>query len=121
MKAGSNGGSRVTNIPECPIVDAIKNIGGEWNFIIIRYLNEKAMGFNELLKSVQGLNSKTLSRVLKNLQSAEIVDRTIVNTQPFLVQYSLTEKGRSLDPVFEALREWGTRWTSTGMEVSGAK
>ena len=121
MKAGSNIGSRETNIPECPIVDAIKNIGGEWNFIIIRYLNEKPMGFNELLKSVQGLNSKTLSRVLKNLQSAEIVERTIINTQPFLVQYSLTEKGRSLDPVFEALREWGSRWAATGIHVSGSK
>ena len=94
---------------------------GEWNFIIIRYLNEKPMGFNELLKSVEGLNSKTLSRVLKNLQSAGIVERTIINTQPFLVQYSLTEKGRSLDPVFEALREWGARWAVAAMQVPGAR
>jgi|YelNatPaOPRAMG01_1025707.scaffolds.fasta_scaffold01388_26 DNA-binding HxlR family transcriptional regulator len=121
MKASSNDRSKLTNIPECPIVDAIKNIGGEWNFIIIRYLNEKPMGFNEILKSVEGLNSKTLSRVLKNLQYAEIVERTIISTQPFLVRYSLTEKGRSLDPVFEALREWGARWAASDIQVSGAK
>ncbi|EQD42489.1 transcription regulator, partial [mine drainage metagenome] len=101
----------------CPIVDAIKNIGGEWNFIIIRYLNEKPMGFNEILKSVRGLNSKTLSRVLKNLQAAEIVERTIINTQPFQVQYSLTEKGKSLDPVFDALRQWGMKWAAA--EITG--
>jgi DNA-binding HxlR family transcriptional regulator len=121
MKVGSGKSAKTGNIPECPIVDAIKNIGGEWNFIIIRYLNEKPMGFNELLKSVEGLNSKTLSRVLKNLQSAGIVERTIINTQPFLVQYSLTEKGRSLDPVFEALREWGARWAVAAMQVPGAR
>ncbi len=118
MKLGENLVSRAGNIPECPIVDAIKNIGGEWNFIIIRYLNEKPMGFNEILKSVQGLNSKTLSRVLKNLQAAEIVERAIISTQPFQVQYSLTEKGKSLDPVFEALRQWGMKWAAA--ETTGA-
>lgn len=115
MKPNTNSGVKASNIPECPIVNAIKNIGGEWNFIIIRYLDEKPMGFNEILKSVRGLNSKTLSRVLKNLQSAEIVERTIISTQPFQVQYSLTEKGRSLDPVFEALRQWGSKWAATDL------
>ena len=96
----------------CPIVSAIKNIGGLWNLIIIRYLSEKPMGFNELLKTVDGLNSKTLSRVLKNLQANDIIIRKIINTQPFLVQYSLTEQGEALKPVLDALRTWGESFQS---------
>lgn len=70
------------------------------------------MGFNELLKTVDGLNSKTLSRVLKNLQANDIIVRKIINTQPFLVQYSLTEKGEALKPVLDALRTWGESFQS---------
>ncbi len=94
----------------CPIVSAVKQIGTTWNLIVIRYMFEKPMGFNEILRSIEGINSKTLSRVLKHLQEMGIITRTVLSTQPFSVQYALTEKGRSLEPVMDSLREWGDRW-----------
>lgn len=68
------------------------------------------MRFNELLKTATGVDPRSLSRVLKYLASEEIVRRDVLSTQPFMVQYSLTEKGRQLEPVVDSLRTWGERW-----------
>jgi DNA-binding HxlR family transcriptional regulator len=66
--------------------------------------------FTGILDVAKGLDPKSLSRVLKYLASEEIVRRDVLSTQPVAVQYSLTEKGRQLEPVVEALRVWGERW-----------
>lgn len=98
----------------CPIVEAIRQIGGEWNMIVVRYLLERPMGFNEILRNARGMNSKTLSRVLKNLQGRNIVNRKVLSTQPFSVEYSLTEKGASLNTIMSELKKWGETWTKSG-------
>ena len=95
---------------QCPIVRSIKEIGGEWNTIIVRLLLDGPLGFNELLRMFSQMNSKTLSRSLKSLQEADIVKRTVVSTQPFSVRYSLTEKGVGLKPVLTELGQWGEKW-----------
>lgn len=110
MQSGEQAEGRQTNEMLCPIVESVKTIGGIWNLIIIRYLSERPMGFNELLRNVQGLNSKTLSRVLKNLQKNSIISREVLSTQPFSVQYSLTDKGAALGPVLQSLKNWGEKW-----------
>ena len=94
----------------CPIVAAIKEIGGEWKMIVIRYLKDGPMGFNDLLKNIDGLNSKTLSTTLKYLESHGIVDRTVESTRPFRVKYSLSEKGMSLQDALKDLQKWGEDW-----------
>lgn len=94
----------------CPIVSAIQQMGSTWNLIVVRYLLDGPLGFNALLRGINGLNSKTLSRVLKHLQEKRIVDRRVLSTQPFSVEYSLTEKGLALEPVMDSLRKWGGEW-----------
>ncbi|BAJ51396.1 transcriptional regulator, MarR family [Candidatus Caldarchaeum subterraneum] len=94
----------------CPIVSATKLIGSVWSMVIISYLVEGPKGFNELLKAVPGLNSKTLSRTLKNLQKKGLVERNVVSLQPFSVAYSLTPMAKELAPILEQLREWGSKW-----------
>ncbi len=94
----------------CPIVEAIKEIGGEWRLIVIRYLNDGPMGFNDLLKNIDGLNSKTLSSTLKYLEAHSIVTREVESTRPFRVRYSLTDKGKSLKYSLEDLKRWGQEW-----------
>ncbi len=94
----------------CPIVEAIKEIGGEWRLIVIRYLNDGPMGFNDLLKNIEGLNSKTLSSTLKYLEAHSIVTREVESTRPFRVRYSLTDKGKSLKYSLEDLKRWGEEW-----------
>lgn len=108
-----------TELENCPIVSAIREIGGEWNLIIIRYLMSKNMGFNELLKTARGISSKTLSSNLKTLAAKGIVNREIVSTQPFTVSYSLTEKGRDLHEVIDLLGKWGKKWKYRYVESEG--
>jgi len=98
------------NQPACPAVKSITKVGNQLRLVVIRYLLERPMRFNELLEAATGVDPRSLSRVLKFLASEDIVQRDVLSTQPFAVQYSLTEKGRQLQPVVEALRAWGERW-----------
>jgi DNA-binding HxlR family transcriptional regulator len=57
-----------------------------------------------------GINSKTLSVTLKFLEEKGVVQRRVVNTRPFTVQYSLSASGEDLKPVLDALGSWGSKW-----------
>lgn len=94
---------------KCPVVGAIKSIVTESRLLVVRHLFTGPKGFNELLR-VSGINSKTLSATLKFLEEYGIVDRKIVSTRPFLVQYSLTPAGLDLKAALEAFGNWGAKW-----------
>jgi DNA-binding HxlR family transcriptional regulator len=94
---------------KCPVVGAIKAIMTESRMLIIRHLFTGPKGFNELLRA-SGINSKTLSATLKFLEQYGLVNRKIVNTRPFLVQYSLTSAGLDLKPALESFGNWGAKW-----------
>ena len=92
----------------CPITTTATLIGKKWHPVIIdRLLKNGPSGFNELKEDVDGISSKVLSDSLEDLQEKELVDRTVISEQPFRVQYSLTERGASLEPVIVAMGEWG--------------
>lgn len=65
------------------------------------------MGFSELQEAVDGISSKVLSNVLDDLEQKKLVHREIVSEKPFRVQYSLTGRGAALQPVIEAMDDWG--------------
>ena len=94
----------------CPVVESVRRVGNEWRLIVVRYLLDRPMRFNELLRAAGGVDAKTLSRVLKYLSSEGILRRDVLSTQPFTVQYGLTQKGEQLRPVIESLRKWGNEW-----------
>jgi DNA-binding HxlR family transcriptional regulator len=106
---GERRGDR-TDHQVCPAVKSISKIGNELRLVVIRYLIEGPMRFNELLAEAATMDPKSLSRVLKYLVAEGIVRRDVLSTQPFMVQYSLTEKGMELKPVIDSLYVWGERW-----------
>lgn len=92
----------------CPITSTATILGKKWHPVIIhRLVKDGPSGFNELKESVDGISSKVLSDSLDDLEEYGLVDRTIVSEKPFRVRYSLTERGESLRPVIDAMREWG--------------
>ena len=93
----------------CPIVEAIKTVVTESRLLVVRHLFTGPKGFNELWRE-SGINSKTLSLTLKFLEQQGMVNREILSTRPFAVQYSLTPSGLELKPALEALGNWGTKW-----------
>jgi DNA-binding HxlR family transcriptional regulator len=92
----------------CPITTTATLIGKKWHPVIVhRLLTEGPLGFNALKEEVDGISSKVLSDSLEDLEEKQLVDRTIVSEKPFRVEYSLTERGESLEDVIVAMRDWG--------------
>jgi len=84
-------------------------IGKKWHPVIIhRLLQHDALRFNELSNEVGAITNKMLSQSLDDLEEKGLVDREIVSEKPVRVEYSLTEMGRSLAPVIDAMAAWGT-------------
>lgn len=89
----------------CPVVEAVDEIGSEWRLIVLHDLvDAEEKRFNELKRST-GASSRTLSRVLNDLEEAGLVERR-VEDRPIASYYSLTESGASLCPVFNELESW---------------
>ncbi len=93
----------------CPVVESIERIGSRWRLAVLHELQGGEQRFNELKRST-GANARTLSRVLDDLGEMGFVNRRIEEDAPIATYYSLTEKGASLEPVFEEIACWGGRW-----------
>ena len=97
------------NAEACAVVEAIEQIGSQWRLVVLQTLADSGEHrFNEL-KRATGASSRTLSRVLDDLQEADLVDRRVEDS-PIATFYSLTEKGEALCPVFEGLEAWADDW-----------
>ncbi|MCQ4334337.1 helix-turn-helix transcriptional regulator [Natronomonas sp. F2-12] len=93
----------------CPVVESMEQIGSKWRLLVLHDLQEGEKRFNEIKRSTDA-NSRTLSRVLDDLQAAGLVERRLEEDAPVATYYSLTEKGRSLCPVFEEIEAWADEW-----------
>lgn len=92
----------------CPITTTATLIGKKWHPVIIhRLLDQGPLGFNALKEEVDGISSKVLSDSLEDLEEKTLITREIVSEKPFRVEYSLTDRGQSLEPVIMAMAQWG--------------
>jgi DNA-binding HxlR family transcriptional regulator len=92
----------------CPVTTTASLIGKKWHPVIVhRLLDHGPVGFNDLKADVDGISSKVLSDNLSELEESGIVDREVVSDQPVRVNYSLTDRGADLEPVIEAMADWG--------------
>lgn len=92
---------------ECPITKAWKILGKPWRLVIIDRLLSGSKSFNELLWSMKGISSRTLSKALRELCKEEIVKVEEANKRKI---YSLTEKGRALTVIVKDIRDWSEKW-----------
>lgn len=101
----------------CPITTTATLIGKKWHPVVIhRLLENGPLGFNALKDEVDGISSKVQSDVLDDLEENAFVDREVVSEKPYRVEYSLTERGRSLESVILAMRDWGEEHLSPPSE-----
>lgn len=96
------------NAGVCPVVEAIEEIGSQWRLVVLHDLQDGEKRFNELKRSTDA-SSRTLSRVLDDLEEVGLVDRR-VEERPIASYYSLTEKGLALCPVMERIESWADEW-----------
>lgn len=91
----------------CAMDITMDYIGGKWKTVVLWYLRNKTMRFGELKKQIPDMTEKMLSIQLKKLEEDGLVKREVFAEVPLRVEYSLTEFGKSLKPVLEAVAKWG--------------
>ncbi len=94
-------------IPECPIATTVQLIGSKWKLLIIRNLLERPWRFNELQKNLKGISQKVLTDSLRSMESDGLITRTVYPEVPPRVEYALSELGKSLKPILDAMKAWG--------------
>lgn len=89
------------------VKDALDVLNGRWKLPILVSLKYSNKRFKQISKSINGITDKMLSKELKELEMNQLITRTVHDTFPPTVEYSITEHGHSLDPVISALKNWG--------------
>lgn len=86
-------------------------LNGKWKTVIVAALyNVGKFRFMELVRHIEGIAPKVLSKELKDLEMNQLVKRTILDTMPITVEYELTAQGKSLNKIVEAMAEWGINY-----------
>ncbi len=98
----------------CPVFSASRVLGKRWSILIIQVLlrPEASIGlrFSELQRELSWVSPKILTQRLRELQESEILSRTVdASSIPPAVWYALTEKGRDMGPILEAMQAWGQK------------
>jgi DNA-binding HxlR family transcriptional regulator len=92
----------------CPVTYTISIVGGKWKWIILYMIyRQGTIRYGELKKKLPPIAHKTLSQQLNELEDSVIIHRKQYNQIPPRVEYSLTEKGKSLIPILIQMAQWG--------------
>lgn len=89
---------------------AVELIGRRWNGAIVRILLDGPARFAEIATKVPDISDRMLAERLKELEAEQVVVRTVIPDTPVRVEYSLSERGRALEPAIKALSEWAEEW-----------
>jgi DNA-binding HxlR family transcriptional regulator len=88
--------------------DAMAVLGGKWKMHLIAVLSFKGKRrFSDLLRDLDGIGAKMLSKDLHELEDNQLITRTVLQTKPLTVEYEITEYGKSLTPVICEIISWG--------------
>jgi DNA-binding HxlR family transcriptional regulator len=99
----------------CPYFHhAIELIGRRWTGVVLRTMLRGATRFSDIADAVPNLSDKMLCERLKELELEGVITRTVVPTTPVRVEYHLTDKGRALEGVVNALDDWADQWVALG-------
>ena len=94
-------------LPLCPVETTLTLIGDKWKVLILRDLMNETLRFGELKRSIGKVSQKVLTSQLRDLERDGLVHREVYAEVPPRVEYSLTDTGRSLEPVIDSMRIWG--------------
>lgn len=101
---------QTNNLPACPVETTLMLIGDKWKVLILRDLMPGTKRFGELKKSIGSVSQKVLTAQLRDMEEKGLISRKVYAEVPPRVEYSLTELGKSLSPILDAMREWGENY-----------
>ena len=95
---------------DCPVRVTVSVIGGKWKPMILFYLKNRTMRFNEFRRMIPDATHKVLAQQLRDLEKAGIITRKVYPEVPPRVEYSLSAYGQTLRPVLTAMANWGLKY-----------
>ncbi len=102
----------------CPKFEkAITLLSQRWNALVIYQLLPGPQRFSEIQSAI-GISGKVLSDRLKELEHQDLIKREVIPETPVVIEYSLTEKGKSLEPVLKTIETWSQEWMKLDDEKS---
>ena len=93
--------------PACPVETTLTLISDKWKVLILQDLMPGTKRFGELKKSIGTVTQKVLTAQLRQMEASGLLTRTVYAEVPPRVEYTLTDLGRSLRPVLDAMEAWG--------------
>lgn len=98
-------------LPDCPVATTVQLIGNKWKLLILRNLlyngNQR---FTDFTKTIPAISKKVLTDNLRALEDDGIIDRQVYAEVPPRVVYSLSDLGKTLKPILDAMMAWGTEY-----------
>ena len=101
---------KIGELPACPVETTLMLIGDKWKVLILRDLMPGTKRFGELKKSIGSVSQKVLTAQLRDMEEKGLVNRKVYAEVPPRVEYSLTDLGRSLKPILDAMWDWGEQY-----------
>lgn len=105
----------------CPVEACVEVIGGKWKGVILFHLLGGTKRFNELSRLLPAVTQRMLTRQLRELEADQIIERKVYPEVPPKVEYSLTEFGRTLEPVLRTLQGWGMSYLEQITQIRKAR
>lgn len=93
--------------PACPVEATLELIGGKWKGMVLYHLLDGKMRFSELMRAIDCVTQRMLTKQLRELEASGLVKRTVYAEVPPKVEYELTKEGKSLKAILNALKKWG--------------
>lgn len=100
----------IFDLENCPVTATMGLIGGKWKILILHLINNDINRFGKMSMMLKDVSRQMLTTQLRDLERDGLIDRVIYPEIPPRVEYFLTEKGRALLPVFDALKDWGLHY-----------
>ncbi|MDE7070388.1 MAG: helix-turn-helix transcriptional regulator [Clostridia bacterium] len=100
-------------LPECPVATTVQLIGNKWKILIIRNLLTGPQRFTEIVKTIPGISKKVLTDNLRALEDDGLIEREVFAEVPPRVIYSLSQLGKTLQPILNAMSDWGIDYKNT--------
>ena len=98
------------NMKACPIDNTFKIIGKKFTIHLLRNMNLGQNRFNQFLDSIEGINPKTLSARLREMEKNGIIERSIFPGTPVRIEYTITKKGIALKPVLDQMAAFSMQY-----------
>lgn len=95
------------NVQNCPVTATMGVIGGKWKILILYLIFNDINRFGKMGMVLKDISKQMLTTQLRELENDGIIERKIYPEIPPRVEYFLTEKGRSLLPIINLMRDWG--------------